>query len=1360
MTDPAFQGSLFSIDFLQETIVQLPDWSAVDDRALDSLARDLRQIFDRFPTAQTPNESQTEDDLIWPVLSRLGWTQSLRQQNLAARGRDDVPDGLLFEDADAKVRANTFPEEWKRYEFGRAIVESKRWQRPLDRQSGKRGEETAPSTQMLRYLRRVEDLTTGKLRWGILTNGARWRLYYQGARSVSEQFFEIDLALVLAIPGHEGGLFALSEESRRHWLRVFALVFRCEAFRPSPSDARTFHQRAIEEGRFYEERVAGNLSNLVFGFIFPALAKSIAAAAPAASLQEVREAALILLYRLLFILYAEDRDLLPVRDRRYDDYGLRTKVRGDIGIRKNRNDTFSETAARYWAVLDDLCRSINDGDRSIGLPPYNGGLFDPKRTPLLGQIRLGDSVMADVIDALSFEKSDQGRKYINYRDLSVQQLGSIYERLLEHEVTRVDGTITVQPNVFARKGSGSYYTPDDLVGLIISETIEPLVAARVAAFVAKARELESSSLPLDRRLGVLSGLDPAEKLLELKICDPAMGSGHFLVSLVDYLADRVITAMADAQVEVPFGEYVSPLIARVAAIRTTILRNADERGWTIDHEQLDDRHIVRRMVLKRCVYGVDKNLMAVELAKVSLWLHTFTVGAPLSFLDHHLRCGDSLFGSWVRQGIDRAAALGAPLFLHGSMTKALRAASKMQIIEGLTDAEIAEAHRSKDVFDEVQDMTAPLDAILSLIHALEWQELRTREDTIALQAFFASQFGDPVQIALGKKNLTTNGRPEAARFSEIFAKARELIADERFLNWQVCFSGVWSEWEGAELTGGFDAVIGNPPWDRMKLQQVEWFAARKREISLAQRASDRTRMIRALETVGDPLASDFAKANERAETGVRVARQRGDYPQLSGGDVNLYSLFVERAMKIVKPTGMVGLLTPSGIASDKTAAAFFKSVSTSGRLKALYDFENRRTRFNAPPFFPDVDSRFKFCAFVASPTPITAPAKCSFFLQDVSELKDPERCFPLSPADFACVNPNTGTAPIFRSRRDADLTTAIFNRLPVLVNRSSGDEVKAWPLRYSTMFHMTNDSGLFRTRKELEDQQGAYPIGGNRFRSAEGEWVPLYEGKMVQAYDHRAASVVVNPANQHRPAQPEPTTLAQHQNPDWLPTPQFWVASSRTGWPQAVQWVLGFKEITAPTNVRTFIAALLPTVAFGNKIPIFKPETSDRSEWLLCANFNSMIFDFVTRQKIQGQTLNLFIVEQLPVVPPDRYSSLSFGPKSAAEIIREAVLELTYTSHDMASFARDMGYVDANGNARPPFVWDEHRRLRLKAKLDAIYFHLYGVTDRGDVRHVYSAFPIVEREETALYGRYRSRDLCLAYLNALAAGDPDATIEL
>jgi hypothetical protein len=532
------QGSLFSTDFLQESIARVADWQRLTDAEIDTLTADLRAIFSQFPTAKTPNESQTEGDLIWPILARLGWTAFLPQQNLSAKGREDVPDRLLFKDAATKAEANAFREEWKRY---------------------------------------------------------------------------------------------------------------------------------------------------------------------------------------------------------------------------------------------------------------------------------ADAVMATVIDALSFELTTDGRKYINYRDLSVQQLGSIYERLLEHEVVCDGADIIIRPNVFARKGSGSYYTPGDLVGLIIRETVDPLAAARIETFSAKARELEADNQPEDHRLGILVGSDPAERLLELKICDPAMGSGHFLVSLVDYLSDQVITAMAEAQALVTFIDYVSPLIARIAAIRRTILRNAEERGWTIDQEQLDDRHIVRRMVLKCCIYGVDKNLMAVELAKVSLWLHTFTVGAPLSFLDHHLCCGDSLFGSWVRGGIDRASAFGAPLLLHAPMTRALRAASKMQIIEGLTDSEIAEAHRSKDVFDEVRDMTAPLDAFLSLIHAFAWLHLWDRADRAVLSAFFDGQFGDPVQVALGAAKIV-NGRPQAARFAEIFARARELVTEERFLNWQVSFPGVWSDWEGEKLTGGFDAVIGNPPW--------------------------------------------------------------------------------------------------------------------------------------------------------------------------------------------------------------------------------------------------------------------------------------------------------------------------------------------------------------------------------------------------------------------------------------------------------------------------------------------------------------------------------------------------------------------
>ena len=1356
----AISGGLFAPDFLRsgESLAALPEWSAFDDAEIDDFEAGLRRIFERFATDGSPNEAETEDDLIWPVLYDLGWTAYLRQQNLSAKGRLDVPDGLLFTDDAAKARAAGVAEGRARYAIGTALVEAKRWLRPLDRAGEGQTEKLAPSSQMLRYLRRADDLTEGRLRWGILSNGKQWRLYYQGARSVSEGFLEIDLPAVLDLPGHNEGLFALSHNERRHCLKLFRLFFGKAAFVGARVDGLSLHQRALKEGLHYEERVAANISDLVFEQVFPDLVRNIADAAPKAPLSEVRDSALVLLYRLLFILYAEDRALLPVHDDRYANIGLRVRVREDIGRRKEANEAFSNTATSYWNTLADLGRIIDQGDVAFGLPPYNGGLFLESKTPLLTQISLPNSVMADAIDALSFQQTGAGRRYINYRSLSVQQLGSIYERLLEHETVREAEGIVIRPNVFARKGSGSYYTPERLVALILKESVEPLIDAKLEAFRAEAHEHAQAaqaapSQEEQPKADVLEGLhalDPATAILDLKVCDPAMGSGHFLVSLVDLLSDRAIAAIAECEDMAP--GYASPLVERIAGIRCTILDNAELQGWSLDPAQLDDRHIVRRMVLKRCVYGVDKNPMAVELAKVALWLHTFTVGAPLSFLDHHLRCGDSLFGYWVDRVDEKLQAGGGRLFMEDPLNQARKAAAPMQAIEAASDADIGEAERSSHLFSDVEAGTAPMTAFLSLLLACDWVE-KSDTETEAVSAWLTGRFGDPIRIAQGEVGL--EGESEDARaFSTLLPRALRLTNEERFLHWQVAFPGVWQDWQSAEREGGFDAVIGNPPWDRIKLQQVEWFAARRREIAMAQRAAERKRMIRALEEANDPLAATFAEASARALTAARMARRCGDYPLLARGDINLYSLFVERAMSLVKPEGVVGLLTPSGIASDKTAAPFFRSVATAGRLRALYDFENKRA------FFPAVHASFKFCVFVAGRDSASKPASCAFYLHSVDELEDRDRCFSLSAQAFARVNPNTGTAPIFRSRRDAELTTAIYERLPVLVNRSCGEEVKAWPLKYVTMFHMTNDSGKFRTHQELLEEEGAWPVGGNRFDSPTGTWLPLYEGKMVQAYDHRAASVVVNPDNQHRPAQPLAASLEQHQDPDWLPSPQFWVRASECGWSASRGWVLGFKEITAPTNIRSMIATLMPAVGFGNKVPILKSREREDDSWLLAANFNSTVLDFVVRQKVQGQTLNLFVVEQFPVVPKARYGEVCFGPKTAAEIIREAVLELTYTAHDMAPFAADLGYVDDSGQPMPPFLWDEGRRLNLKAKLDAVFFHLYGIQDRDDIRHIYTSFPIVDRQETAAYGHYRTRDLCLAWMNALAAGHPDAEIRL
>ncbi len=349
MADSALfiSGALFTNDYLVEAITATAAYRAGD---VAGSCTQLEQIAAAFPQNQRTNESQTEDDFIWPVLAALGWSESLRQQNLTVTGRDDVPDGLLFEDAAAKASANAQGDQWRRYAHGLAVVESKRWARPLDRASG-RDETTAPSTQMLRYLRRIDDLTHGMLRWGILTNGTRWRLYWARARSISEEFLEIDLGRVLVLGA--GGPSS-DATTRDHWLRVFAVMFGREAFLRDGADQRSFHDRARSEAASYEEGVAASLSKLVFDIVFPSLTTAIANSAPDAPLGDVRDAALVLLFRLLFLLYAEDRDLLPVNDGRYDDY--RSARCASMSVGESRAAMRFRPRPRASGAMSPICR--------------------------------------------------------------------------------------------------------------------------------------------------------------------------------------------------------------------------------------------------------------------------------------------------------------------------------------------------------------------------------------------------------------------------------------------------------------------------------------------------------------------------------------------------------------------------------------------------------------------------------------------------------------------------------------------------------------------------------------------------------------------------------------------------------------------------------------------------------------------------------------------------------------------------------------------------------------------------------------------------------------------------------------------
>ena len=727
-------GQLFTHYFLTDGIKSTPEWRTYVDQS-ETFAKfrtDIRHLYDSFSGYEEPNEAVTEQNLIRPILELLGWVDYLPQQG--ASRNEDIPDHLLFADRESVMRAAAKKKPHDRFRDALAVEESKRFGRALDARD-QHGQTKAgtPHGQILRYLSTAEIVSDNRIRWGILTNGGVWRLYDYRARPRATGYFEAELSELLKPDNEER-------------LRLFHLLFRRGSFTLKEGATSSFLELALAEGKRYEEQVAQDLSGIVFESAFPKLVEALADAT-GENLAQVRQSALIFLYRLLFVLYAEDRNLLPVNDLRYDDYGLRRRVRDDIARRMADGDVYSSVASNYYDRLVNLFRIIDKGDPSIGLPPYNGGLFASEAAPLLERVRLPDATIAPIVYDLSHaqEKGGSERRFVNYRDMSVQQLGSIYERLLEKEPVRGDdGKISIRPNPYARKDSGSFFTPQELVDLIVDRTLKPLAEERLKAFEEKAAQLKSDRRPKSHRKAELLKLDPAEAVLNLKVLDPAMGSGHFLVTAVDFLSDYIaeLIEYVPAVPEWLDGGYVSPLVERVATVRQEILHRAEESNWVLDEDQLTDQAIIRRMVLKRCIYGVDKNRLTVELAKVSLWLHSFTVGAPLSFLDHHLRCGDSLIGLRVTEGMEDLRRLSS-LFTGSAIAAAEAATDGMLLIEEMADADVTEVRASVALFEGVQETTAELRGLLDFLCGLRWLTAgKKKRETTA--------FEEPLKQTLGQ----------------------------------------------------------------------------------------------------------------------------------------------------------------------------------------------------------------------------------------------------------------------------------------------------------------------------------------------------------------------------------------------------------------------------------------------------------------------------------------------------------------------------------------------------------------------------------------------------------------------------------
>ena len=711
-------GHLFASYFLTEGIRDTPEWkaAAAKPEAFAAFREEVRRRYDALSGSADPNEAVTEQELIRPVLELLGWDDYLPQQG--ATRNEDIPDLLLFPDAGSKARAAARISPEERFRDAVVVEESKRFGLALDaRDADGRGRSRTPHGQILRYLSTADVESDSRIRWGILTNGGVWRLYDHRARPRASGYFETDLAEALQ-PDNEDGL------------RLFYLLLRRSSFTPQRGAVASFLETALLEGRRHEQQVAQDISGTVFERVFPALVGALAAASDD-ELPAVREAALIFLYRLLFVLYAEDRGLLPVNDPRYEDYGLRKPVREHVARRMDAGAVFSDSASSYYDHLMTLCGLIDRGDASIGLPPYNGGLFSAEAAPLLGRVRLSDAAVAPIVYDLSHAETAGGRRFVNYRDMSVQQLGSIYERLLEQEPVRDDsGRIVVRLNSYARKDSGSFYTPQELVDLIVDRTLKPLAEERLAAFEDKAKELKRDRRPKAEREAELRALDPAEAVLDLKVLDPAMGSGHFLVTAVDFLSDKVAELVEDA----PVGPGVARRRVRVAArgprrgdqarhprprpaVRLGDRRGAAHRPGHPAPDGAEAVHLRRRQepAHRRARQGVA---VAPQLHRRRAAVVPRPPPAPRRLARRDAGAG----------GHGELNRLGG-LFASSAIAGAEAATTGMQRIEEMSDADVAEVRESASLFREVEATTADLRGLLDFLCGLRWLTagMKTRE---------------------------------------------------------------------------------------------------------------------------------------------------------------------------------------------------------------------------------------------------------------------------------------------------------------------------------------------------------------------------------------------------------------------------------------------------------------------------------------------------------------------------------------------------------------------------------------------------------------------------------------------------------
>ena len=1135
----------------------------------------------------------------------------------------------------------------------------------------------APHTLVQEYLNRSEEL------WGIVTNGFTLRILRDSHLTRRQAYIEFDLRKIF-----DEQLFS-----------DFVLLYRLmnvTRFPKGVDDVEScylelYHRQTIEEGSRVKDNLRDGIRSAMTifanGFLHHPSNDNLRQRVESGDVTGIifYQQILHLIYRFLFLMVSEERNLISGNEW-YRSYYSINRLR-DLVMVKGAYSHHTD----LWTGLLTSFRLFSDetSGKLLAVPPLNGDLFDPKGTSVLNDLVLQNrDLLAGFWDLCMYREHQTRRRgivksspwrRINYAALDVEELGSVYESLLDYQPVFTQNGTTSEFELLEgteRKSTGSYYTPPELVNELIKSALDPTIQDR----------LEGKKTPTEREAALLS----------ITVCDPACGSGHFLLAA----ARRIGRELAKTRTG---DEEPSPDAYREAI----------------------------RDVITHCIYGVDKNPLAVDLCKVALWLEGHTTGKPLTFLDHRIRCGDSLIGVFDLKVLDEGIPDEAYKAVTGDDKKVATEIKKRNKKERVNQKIISFEH-STEVISSIRERMLEIDentpeGVRAKAYAFrEYQTEGTAwcKDATACHLWTAAFFAE---LTEEKRKIipTTNivwDYLSGSGVDETVKYCREIANKYKFFHWPLEFPEVFHN-------GGFDCILGNPPWKRVKVDEISFFSTRNKLIANAKNKSERDRLIKNLRSENNLLFKEYLKHLSNYDKSSTFIRYSNRYPLTGLGQVNNYAIFTELNKNSINSYGYCGVIVPTGIASDDTTKNFFKDIIEYGLLIKLVGFTNWNM------IFPQVGDRVSFCILIISGKKIvTENPLFAFHLHQYSDINENERYFSLSYDEISKINPNTKTCPIFRNKKDVEIAKKIYENHPVLILENPANN--PWDVSFMMMFSMSADSEFFLNNQEVHT-------------------VPLYEGKMFSNYNHRFGyySDDMKDSDQRTFRNILRPTLEELKNPNFNIKPRYYVKEEKVV--QRIQgiwknkWFLVFRDIARPVDYRTGIFSIIPWSAVGNKAPIVFSNYSIKDFLLLLGNFNSIVYDYFLRQKVGGTSLNFYILKQTPIIDHKSFSV------TIKDLICPRVIELTYTAWDLYSFAEDLltdigpsmwnewfpnnQIIDGKSH---PFIWNEERRAIIRAELDAIYAKLYGLS-KEELEYILTTFPVLKKSEEKEFGEYRTGRLVM-----------------